>query len=47
MLGKHLLKGRSKTQALIALSSAESELYAVLKIAAETLGLIAIGRDMG
>ena len=46
MLGKHLVKGLAKTQALIALSSAESELCAVLRTAAETLGLISIGKDM-
>ena len=46
MIGKHLIKGWSKTQALIALSSAESELYAVLRTASETLGLISMGTDM-
>ena len=33
-IGKHTIKGWSKTQSLIALSSAESELYAALKAAA-------------
>ena len=46
MVGNHLIKGWAKTQALIALSSAESELYAVLRTAAETLGFISIGKDM-
>ena len=39
MAGKHLLKGRSKTQSLVALNSGESELYATLKAASEGLGL--------
>ena len=47
MLGKHTLKGWSKTQALIALSSGESELYAALKASAEALGMVALMRDFG
>ena len=47
MLGAHALKGWSKTQALIALSSGESELYAALKASAETLGLVSILGDLG
>ena len=47
MLGAHTLKGWSKTQALIALSSGESELYAALKASAETLGLVALLKDLG
>ena len=47
MVGKHLIKGWAKTLALIALSSAESELYAALKTAAEALGLMSMGKDMG
>ena len=46
-VGRHTLKGWSKTQALIALSSGESEIYATLKAAAETLGLLAMTRDLG
>ena len=42
-----MLKGWSKTQSLVALSSGESELYATLKAAAETLGLISMMRDLG
>ena len=42
-----MLKGWSKTQSLVALSSGESELYATLKVAAETLGLISMMRDLG
>ena len=45
--GKHTLKGWSKTQALIALSSGEFELYATLKASAETLGIISMMQDFG
>ena len=44
-VGKHTIKGWSKTQALVALSSGESELYASLKAAAETLGLMSMLKD--
>ena len=47
MIGGHCVKGWSKTQSLIALSSGESELYASLKASAETLGLIAVLKDLG
>ena len=47
MLGRHTLKGWSKTQALVAFSPGESELYAVLKASAEALGLIALLKDLG
>ena len=46
-IGKHCVKGWSKTQSLIALSSGESELYAMLRASAETLGLLAMAKDMG
>ena len=46
-IGMHCIKGWSKTQSLIALSSGESEFYASLKAAAETLGLIAVLKDLG
>ena len=46
MIGKHAVKGWSKTQALVALSSGESELYAALKAAAETLGLLSMLKDL-
>ena len=46
-LGKHTLKGWSKTQSLVALSSGESELYATLKAAAETLGMLSLLKDLG
>ena len=47
MLGCHTLKSWSKTQALIALSSGESELYVALKASAEALGAMAILQDFG
>ena len=47
VLWNHLVKGWAKTQALIAFSSAENELYAALKTSAEALGLISMAKDMG
>ena len=46
-LGKHVLKGWSKTQSLVAPSSGESELYATLKAAAEALGMMSMMEDLG
>ena len=46
-LGKHVLKGLSKTQFLVALSSGESELYATLKAAVEALGMFSMLKDLG
>ena len=46
-IGLHSAKGWSKTQSLVAVSSGESELYAPLKAAAETLGLILLMKDLG
>lgn len=46
MLGMHLLKGWSKTQTLVALSSGESELYATLKAASEGLGMVSVAKDL-
>ena len=47
MLERHTLKDWSKTQALMALSPGESELYAALKTSAEALGLISLLQDVG
>ena len=47
VIGSHLVKGWSKTQSLVALSSAESELYATLRASSETLGLISMAKDLG
>ena len=40
MLGSHCIKTWSTTQATVALSSAEAELYAVTKAASQALGLM-------
>ena len=47
MIGGHFIKGWSKTQNSIALSSAEAELIAMAKLSAEALGLISLARDPG
>ena len=47
MIGNHCIKAWSKTQSVIAKSSAESELYSVVKGAMEGLGLITLCRDLG
>ena len=46
-IGEHTIKGWSKTQSLIALSSGESELYAALKASAERLGTMSVLSDLG
>ena len=46
-MGSHALKAWSSTQATIALSSAEAELFAMVKGAAHTLGLISLMADLG
>ena len=40
-------RGWAKTQSLVALGSAESELYATLRASSETSGLMSMARDMG
>ena len=45
-IGQHTIKGWSNAQALVALSSGESEQYAALKAAAETLGLMSMLKDL-
>ena len=47
MRGGHCLKAWSKTQALVAKSSGEAELYAVVRGAAEALGMATLARDLG
>ena len=44
--GGHCLKERTKKPHVVSLSSAESELYAVVKTASEGLGIQSITRDM-
>ena len=45
--GKHLIRSTSTTQAVISLSSAESEFYAAVKSASIGLGTVSLLRDMG
>ena len=47
MFGSHVLKTWSSQQQTVALSSGEAELYALLKAAAQTKGLMAIFADFG
>ena len=46
-IGEHFIKGWSKTQASITLSSAEAELVAMCKLAAETIGIRSLAADLG
>ena len=45
--GSHLIKTISKQQAVVALSSAEAELYAACKVTTEGLGVQSYLRDLG
>ena len=45
--GSHLIKMWCKTQAVVALSSAEAELYGLVGASAETMGLISMYKDLG
>ena len=47
MLGKHLLKSWSSTQASVALSSGEAEFYRVVRCAGVGLGVKALFSDLG
>ena len=47
MAGRHAVKHWARTQALIALSSGEAELYGIVKASAELLGMGSIYRDLG
>ena len=47
MWGNRCIRTWSNTQSVIAQSSAESELTPAVKTTSETLGLIAMARDMG
>ncbi len=46
-LGGHAVKSWSTTQALVALSSGEAELYSMTKGASMTLGLMTLAQDLG
>ena len=43
----HMIKMWSRTQALVALSSAEAELYGIVKATAELKGLMSLWKDLG
>ena len=45
--GKHFLKGMAKRQNVVALSTAEAELYASVLTGAEALGIKSLARDLG
>ena len=45
--GRHLIKARCDTQAVIALSSAEAELYGAVRAGAEAIGLASMMNDLG
>ena len=47
MWGAHVLKSWSSTQQVIALSSGEAELYALIKAAAQVKGLMSVMMDFG
>ena len=47
MLGSHFIKSWSNTQAVIAKSSGEAELFGVFRGSAEGLGLITLCGDLG
>ena len=46
-IGDHTIKSYSRQQKVVALSSAEAELYAMVAASAETLAIIAYARDLG
>ena len=46
-LGKHMAKSSATTQAVLALSSGESEFYGGVKTASTGLGMLAMLKDMG
>ena len=47
MIGDHMIKSYSRQQKVIALSSAEAELYAMVAASAETMAVAAYARDLG
>ena len=46
-IGEHVIKTYSRQQRVIALSSAEAELYAMVAASAESLAIIAYAKDLG
>ena len=47
MIGMHLIKCWSKAQHVVSLSSAEAELYAAVRAAAEMIGAQSLAADIG
>jgi hypothetical protein len=47
LIGQHCVKAGSKTQAIIAKSSAEAELYGVVKASCEALGTLTLMEELG
>ena len=47
MIGSHFVKGYSRTQNHVTMSSAEAELIALVKCTAETMGIRSMLRDWG
>ena len=47
VLGQHCIKAWSKTQSLVAISSAESEFYSVVKASCERRGFCTLFKDLG
>ena len=47
MHGKHFIKSWSRQQNLVSLSSAEAELYGLVKASSESLGCQSMARDLG
>ena len=46
-IGHHRVKSRSATQAVVALSTGEAELYGVVKGAGALMGAVSLARDLG
>ena len=46
-IGQHVVKTHPRQQRVVALSSAEAELYAMVAASAETLAIMAYARDLG
>ena len=47
MIGTHTIRSRSSTQAVVAMSSGQAEVYAVVRCVCELLGLQGLLRDLG
>ena len=47
MIGSHYIRGWSKNQNSITLSSAEAELVAMVKASTEAIGIMAMAKDLG